>query len=242
MQKIRLVAKRKEHRLPPALLFLYEPLYAIMKNIEIVIIILTSLFINSCRENKSIEVPSEFETTDKEVIMEYYDPEFELEPSSNLRTNGYYEVKEFKTYDFSEKEDYYERPNYGFVQFYKDGFCRVGAWNGIHKYSADVEKSFKDGKGYVFDGLYQIQSDTVRIEYLYNAVSPGAGQANSRHQLIARILDDKLIFMGGYTYPYKNADTLTSRCVGRFVKAKYDENARTNYLKENISEYLADQK
>ena len=33
MQKIWLVAKRKEHRLPPALLFLYEPLPPIMKNI-----------------------------------------------------------------------------------------------------------------------------------------------------------------------------------------------------------------
>jgi hypothetical protein len=32
MQKIWLVAKRKEHRLPPALLFLYEPLALIIKD------------------------------------------------------------------------------------------------------------------------------------------------------------------------------------------------------------------
>jgi hypothetical protein len=205
-------------------------------------IILTSFLIFSCRENKNNTQTVGIQETEKKVIMEYYDSKFELEPTSRLRTDGYYEVREFKTYDFKEKEDYYERPNYGFVQFFKDGFCRVGAWNGIHKYSADVEKSFQEGTGYVFNGLYQVQSDTIRIEYLYNAISPGAGQANNRHQLLARILDEKIVFMGGYIYPYKQADTLTSRCVGRFVKAEFDETKWTNHLKENIADYLSDAK
>ena len=179
---------------------------------------------------------------EEQVVMEYYNPDFRIDSTSKLKTNGYYEVKEYKTFDFEEKEDYYERPNYGFVHFFEDGFCRVGAWNGIHKYSVDVEKSFKEGKGHIFNGLYQIQSDTLRIEYLYNAVSPGAGQANSRHQLKAVVSEGKIIFAGGYNYPYKHADTLTSRCVGTFIKAEYDENSWTNYLKENIHEYLADRK
>ena len=213
---------------------------------RLLFILLVSISFFSCKENKRNTETPDFLKSEEKVVMEYYNPDFSLDPNTGLRTDGYYEVKEFRTFDFEEKEDYYERPNYGFVQFSIDGFCRVGAWNGIHKYSAEVKKLFETGKGWIFNGLYQIKSDTLKIEYLYNAVSPGNGQANSRHTLTGLIANDKIIFIdtqiSSYIYPNKHADTLTSRCVGTFIKAKYDEKTWTNYLKESIDDYLIDEK
>ena len=199
----------------------------------------------SCNEKKTNVQSTELLTAEKEVIMEYYNPKFKLDSTSNLRTDGYYEVKEYKTFNTDETDEYYQRPNFGFVHFFDDGFCRVGLWNGMRKYSIDVKKDFETNEGYVLNGLYQITADTLKIEYLVNSKNPIPGHTQYRNTMSGLISNDKIIFITGrsnYIYPYKQADTLTSRCIGTFKVADYDESNLTNYLKENIDNYLTDEK
>ena len=200
----------------------------------------------SCNQNKAkvdkIELPEDSER----VVMEYYNPNFELAPNSKLNTNGYYEVKKFRTFDFEEKEDYYERPDYGFVHFLSDGFCRVAYWDGMMKYSSEASHSFTTEYGRVFYGPYALESDTLSIEFLYDLASPGAGQANSRYTLKGLLKGKRIVFFeegngfikSSFIYPHKNADTLTSRCVGRFVEVANSQITFDNYLKRNIGKYL----
>ena len=110
----------------------------------------------------------------------------------------------------------------------------------MRKYSADVKKDFETDSG-VLNGLYQIKSDTIEIEYLSFSKNPIPGHTKFRQTMTGLISKDKIIFIYGlsnYIYPYKHADTLTSRCVGAFLETEFDETKWTNHLKENISEYL----
>src|SRR5690242_1426058 len=95
------------------------------------IIVLTG-FITSCNggstqadEKSSKKQPSET------VKMLYYDTAFSLDSTSKLRLDGYYEIREiFGTYTTNDKDYYPNNPTYGYLQFFSDGFCKVGWWNG----------------------------------------------------------------------------------------------------------------
>ena len=201
--------------------------------------------ISSCKQQQEEQLtnPLEFILQDKKPEFEYYDAEFELDTSLNLRTDGYYEVTQiFGTYTTDLKTYHTNKPKFGFVHFLKDGFCRVGSWNGIRKNPADVEKDFKEGKGYIFNGIYKIELDTIRIEYLYNPVSPGAGRRNNRNTLTGLIRDNRIDFLyegrTQFSFPTNQSDSLTSSCIGRFRKSDFDNSQWNNYLKENIDKFI----
>ncbi len=229
----------------PFALFLYETLCTIMTNpskIIIPLLILTMVF--SCKqkqEEKPTKMP-EFIVQDKKPEFEYYDAEFKLDSISNLRTNGYYEVTQiFGTYTTDLETYHTNKPKYGFVHFFKDGFCRVGSWNGIRKNPDDVKLAFKNDKGYVFNGMYKIELDTIRIEYLYNPASPGAGQRNNRNTLTGLIRENRIDFLYDgptrFSFPTNQSDSLSSSCIGRFRKAEFNKSKWNNYLKDNIDKY-----
>ena len=221
-----------------------------MKNpSQILILLLIFTLVFSCkqkREDKPTKMP-EFIIQDKKPEFEYYDAKFELDSSSNLLTDGYYEVTQiFGTYTTDLETYHTNKPKFGFVHFFKDGFCRVGSWNGIRKNSADVEKAFKKDKGYVFNGMYKIELDTIKIEYLYNPASPGAGQRNNRNTLIGLIRENRIDFLYDgrtrFSFPTNQSDSLTSSCIGRFRESDFDKSQWKNYLKENINKFIKEEK
>jgi hypothetical protein len=175
--------------------------------------------------------------------MKYYNPNFKLNSTTNLQTGGYYEIKQiFGTYTTDGTNFKVNRPKHGFLQFFKDGFCKVGYWNGIYENPVDVKNGFLDYKGYIFNGIYKIDSDTIKVEYLYNPISPGLGYSEHRNMLIATIKNNRLIITSDnytvFSYPKNPADSLTSSCIGKFVSIDVIENQHNNYLKENIERYL----
>jgi hypothetical protein len=203
----------------------------------------------SCNlEEKKISTKStDLITEQKFPIFEFYNPDFVFDSTSNLRTDGYYEVKQiFGTYTTDMKTYHTNKPTYGFVHFFDDGFCRVCSWNGIRKNSAEIESAFQNDKGYIFNGIYQLQTDTVRIEYLYNPASPGAGQTNKRNTLLGLIKENRIDFLicGGikYSFPQNPQDSLTSSCIGRFRKSEFDKSTWSNYLKDNIDKFIKTEK
>ena len=193
-------------------------------------------------KGKPTELP-EFVLEERKAEFQYYDAEFELDSTSKIRTDGYYEVTQiFGTYTTDLETYHTNKPKFGFVHFFNDGFCRVCSWNGIRKNPQDVEIAFEEGKGYVFNGMYKIVQDTVKIEYLYNPASPGAGQTDNRKTLIGVIKDNRINFISygqtKYSYPNNPSDSLTSSCIGRFKLAEFDQSQWNNYLKENITKYI----
>ena len=121
------------------------------KNMRITLILLFFGLIISCKEKeKPTKLPIKL-VQDEKVEMEYYNPEFKLDSKSELKTDGFYEVKEiFGTHTIDSKNYYTNKPKYGFVHFFDNGLCRIGLWNGIRKNSSDVKKDFEDGGAYVF--------------------------------------------------------------------------------------------
>ncbi len=181
----------------------------------------------SCRYKRS-DTESPLTTEVENDTLRYYNPNFVLSPLTALKTDGYYEVKEFDTYDFN------ERPNYGFIHFSRDGYCRF-EWK-LHTMNdpKDVHKAFVS-RSIATQGLYKIHMDTIKIEFL-NTDSWYGGKY-FRSELTGILEKDKIIFVEGagqnYIYPYKHADTLTSRCVGRFVKVEFDSTELNSYFNRN---------
>lgn len=204
-----------------------------MRNLIILILIFGIFF--SCKENTKPNKTSDFLTKEQKIEMEYYNPNFLLDSTSNLRTDGYYEIKEiFGTYTTDGTNFKTNKPKYGFLQFFEDGFCRVASWNGIYQNPTDVKKGFISGKGYIFYGLYQIESDTLQIEYLYNPASPGAGQSEHRSTLKGIIEPNRIVIKEDTNRIFSAPNS----CVGTFIEMEIYNTNLKNYLKENIEKYL----
>ncbi len=91
----------------------------------------------------------------------------------------------------------------------------------------------------MFNGIYKIESDTLKVEYLYNPASPGSGQKNNRNTFSGLIRENRINFIldgaTKFSYPNNPSDSLTSSCIGRFKKAEFNESNWNNYLKKNIN-------
>ena len=177
------------------------------------------------------------ERTYIEPTFELYNPNFELDSISNIRIDGYYEIIErCGKYTIDGKNFYPNKPKYGFLHFFENGFCRVGIWNGVNKSLSDVEIQFQNGKGWVFDGLYQVNIDTIKIEYLYD-VAIFNSSTYKKDELIGLIKENKIEFLehsgAKYSYPINQSDSLTCSCIGRFKASNYENNWE-NELKHKI--------
>ncbi|KAF2519919.1 hypothetical protein E0W68_01450 [Flavobacterium salilacus subsp. salilacus] len=173
------------------------------------------------------------------ITIEFYDPGFTLDSLSDLRTDGYYEIKSISG-TYTTDLIVYKRmpPTYGFIQFYKDGFCRIGPWNGLYESPEAIRQKVMLNNTYVHWGIYKISSDSLAIEFL-------DGRCNeSRNTINAIINDEKIIITNlgirKYSYTENKSDSLTSSCIGKFVQAELHYDEKDNYLKNNIENYLSD--
>lgn len=93
-----------------------------------IILIGLTVFINSCigDTSKKSKVESPSQPTEK-VKMLFYDPHFKFDTTSKLRLDGYYQIRQiFGSYTTNDKDYYLHDPTYGYIQFFNDGFCKVG--------------------------------------------------------------------------------------------------------------------
>lgn len=79
------------------------------------------------------------------------------------------------------------------------------------------------------------------VEYLYNPSSPGVQNSEQRNILLALIDTDNITVTINnkikYSYPDVMKDSLSSSCIGKFVKMKNEYNVKDNYLKKEIGRY-----
>ena len=174
--------------------------------------------------------------------MLYYDDTFHFDPSLNLKVDGYYEIREMSgSYTTNGKDYYSNKPIYGFLQFFRDGFCKVGRWNGMFESSADIKKEMQNNNPHGYWGIYKIKGDTLYIEYLYTPASPGVDPSEERNTLVGLIKENKIIVTffdnAKYSFPDIVEDSLTSSCIGKYVGLKSGYDMMDNYLKRNIAKY-----
>jgi len=179
---------------------------------------------------------------DEKVKMLYYNPDFKFDTTSKLRLDGFYQIREmFGTYTTNGKDYYPNNPTYGYIQLFKDGFCKVGWWNGFFQSPTEIQEQIAKNKAFGFWGIYKTLKDTLLIEYLYNPVSPGREYSERRNFLSALIDINEIIVTTHdrvkYSYPDLKKDSLTSSCVGKFVKMTTSYVDSDNYLKKEIGNY-----
>jgi hypothetical protein len=162
-----------------------------------------------------------------------YDSAFAFDSTSKISLSGYYRVREVFGVSF--------KPSYGFLQFFPDGFCKVGHWNGIFTSAAELDEAFDNNPPYVFWGVYKTVLDTLLIEYLYSPATPGRGPIERKYTLAGLIKENEIVIISTdsqkYSYPENLGDSLISSCVGKFVSHPSHDLPKDNYLKKNINKY-----
>lgn len=211
-------------------------------NYSILLSVLTFILISCNWDNpKPSEEISKTEVGDT-VKMLYYDPHFNLDTSSKLRLDGYYQIRQvFGSYTTNNKDYYPNNPTFGYIQFFSDGFCKVGWWNGFFQSPEDIRTQIADNKAFGFWGIYKTNKDTLLIEYLYNPASPGLQYAEKRNTLTA-LIGQEIISVTThdntkYSYPDNKEALATSSCIGTFINLKTSYNSVDNYLKKEIGKY-----
>ncbi len=178
----------------------------------------------------------------KKVKMLYYDPDFKFDTACKVRLDGYYQVIQiFGSYTTNGKDYYPNNPTYGYMQFFNDGFCKVGWWNGFFQSPTEIRNQMASNKAFGFWGIYKIVKDTLFVEYLYNPASPGVQHSEHRNTLSALIDTNEICVTLHdhikYSYPEVKKDSLTSSCIGKFIKIQTTYNEADNYLKKEINTY-----
>lgn len=83
----------------------------------------------SCN-NSHIPAIGSSRSQNEKVKMVYYKPDFTFDTNSRLKLNGYYQVREiFGSFTTNGKDYQTNKPTFGYLQFFPDGFCKVGWWN-----------------------------------------------------------------------------------------------------------------
>lgn len=208
-----------------------------------IILIGLTVFVNSCigDTSKNSKVESSSQPTEK-VKMLFYDPNFEFDTTSKLRLDGYYQIRQiFGSYTTNDKDYYSHDPTYGYIQFFNDGFCKVGWWNGFFQSPTEIKNQITNNTAFGFWGIYKIAKDTLIVEYLFNPASPGVQYSEQRNILFALMDTDNITVTINdnikYSYPEVMKDSLSSSCIGKFVKMKTEYHGKDNYLKKEIGRY-----
>jgi hypothetical protein len=203
------------------------------------IVILASLF--SCGQRVTKDRVSQ-ENNSARVKLLYFDNAFSLDSSSQLRLDGYYLVRQiFGTFTTNGKDYRPHDPTYGYLQFFNDGFCKVGWWNGFFNSPSEIENHMLKNDAFGFWGIYKVHSDTLELEYLYNPSSPGVPPFEERNTLVGLIKQNEIIITEHanikYSFPKVPKDSLSSSCIGTFVSVPTDYLKMDNYLKKDTSYY-----
>ena len=174
--------------------------------------------------------------------MLYYDPTFTLDTTSHLRVDGFYQIRQiFGTYTTNGKDYHTSEPTYGYLQFFKDGFCKVGWWNGFFQSPSEIKTEIENKAAFGFWGIYKIHGDTLLLEYLYDPSSPGVKPFEHRNTLAGLIHTNEIVVITHagikYSFPQIEKDSSTSSCIGKFVKLPTTYNESDNYLKKDIDKY-----
>jgi len=201
-------------------------------------IIILTYCLTSCNGGSTqvTEKPAE------KVKMFYYDKAFALDSTSKLRLDGYYLVRQiFGRYTTNGKDYSPHDPTYGYLQFFSDGFCKVGWWNGFFESPTEIKNEVQKNNAFGFWGIYKVNADTLYVEYLYNPSSPGVAPFEERNTLVGLIKKNELIVKQHanikFSYPEVEKDSLTSSCIGTFINVHTDYDKMDNYLKKNTSYY-----
>lgn len=202
-----------------------------------------TFFLISCNWDvpKSSAEKPQTEVSEKVKLL-YYNPLFKLDTISKLRFDGYYQIRQvFGSYTTNDKDYYPNAPTYGYIQFFNDGFCKVGWWNGFFQSPEEIRNQIAENKAFGFWGIYKINKDTLLLEYLYNPASPGVQYSEHRNTLTALIDNEQIAVTTHdhtkYSYPDNKEALATSSCIGTFVKLKTPYNSSDNYLKSEIGKY-----
>ena len=204
------------------------------------IIILTCL-LTSCVGSK-IQIVNKFEKPAEKVRMLYYDQAFTFDTTSKLRLDGYYQIRQiFGSHTTNDKDYYPNDPTFGYLQFFPDGFCKVGWWNGFFESPTEIKNEIANNKAFGFWGIYKLKGDTLQLEYLYNPASAGVHSFQTRNTLTALIKTNEIFVTIHdnikYSFPEVEKDLLTSSCTGKFMNVQTQYNKLDNYLKRNIHNY-----
>src|SRR6266542_921290 len=202
-------------------------------------IIILTYFLTSCNGEQT-QTNDKITGKTKEVKMLYYNEAFMFDATSSLKVDGYYQVRQiFGSYTTNSKDFQTHEPTFGYLQFFPDGFCKVGWWNGFFQSPKEIEKEIGNNRSFGFWGIYKTKADSLYLEYLYNPASSGANPFEERTTIVGLIKESEIIIIQDdnikYSFPNNPNDSLTSSCIGKFVNTptKYDE--ADNYLKTNIS-------
>jgi len=203
-------------------------------------IISLTYLLTSCNGG-STHVPDKPEKPVEKIKMLYYNKAFTLDTTSNLRLDGYYQIRQiFGSYTTNGK-DHPNDPTYGYLQFFNDGFCKVGWWNGFFESPKEIKNEVQKNNAFGFWGIYKVNADTLYVEYLYNPSSPGVTPFEERNTLVGLIKENEIIVKRHanikFSYPEVEKDSLTSSCIGRFVNIHTDYEKMDNYLKKDTTYY-----
>jgi hypothetical protein len=211
-------------------------------NLSLLLSALT-LSIISCNwdDQESSKAISQTEGSDT-VKMHYYNPQFRPDTTSKLRLDGYYQIRQvFGSYTTNDKDYYPNKPTYGYIKFFSDGFCKVGWWNGFFQSPEEIRNQIAENKAFGFWGIYKTDKDTLQVEYLYNPASPGVQYSEQKNTLTALIDNGQIIVTTHdntkYSYPDNKEALATSSCIGTFVNLKTPYDSSDNYLKKEIGKY-----
>lgn len=190
---------------------------------------------------KSSEEVSQTDVRDS-VKMLYYNPHFKFDTTSKLQLDGYYQIQQvFGNYTTNGKDYHPNKPTYGYIRFFNDGFCKLGWWNGFFQSPEEIRNQIAENKAFGFWGIYKTNKDTLLLEYLYNPASPGVQYTEQRNMLTALIDEGKIIVTTHdntkYSYPDNKEAVTTSSCIGTFVSLKTTYDSTDNYLKKEIGKY-----
>lgn len=178
--------------------------------------------------------------------LKFFDPEFQIPDHTLLRVDGFYVVKEtLITYlppTDSLPKPYQKDISYGFIQFFHDGFCRIGDWNGIYRDSVDVAEKVIHSKTQNWRwGLYKLDNDTITIEYTRKWMESVFRTIYYRHQMVGVLKENGLIIINNPPEKYivsPNPDDSSPGCVGTFVESEFDYDSLDNFVKKEPKKYL----
>jgi len=180
--------------------------------------------------------------------LRFYDPQFKLPKESRLRTDGFYQIESVtRTLNLS-VDTFTTSTTYGFINFFDDGFCRIGQWNGIYRNGQEAFSTVTiDAPNYGWTwGLYKLMHDTVLIETHAIDHSHVFGNAPYYRNELTCILKNDTLFVvmvgndeSAFLYDYPLDSTTSSQtCVGHFTKVEINENRFDNFLKREPEKYL----
>lgn len=179
------------------------------------------------------------------VVIEklmFYDSSFKLPSNSLLRVDGFYQIEEnFRT--FLQSQDSFDtKITLGFIQFFDDGFCRVGNWNGIFSDKDQVFHTATSDSVWGWRwGLYKLSKDTIKIEYTRKWEKSITKTKFYRVEITGLLKADSILIIEDppleYSYPPDRTRSAQA-CIGKFVQSEINKKLFDNFLKREPDKYF----